>query len=277
MRLFGGEPCTLDHFITMVLRLNSIFYSALACVLLAACSKTRDDMAPVISSVTTGGMQHGVELHALAGSINYFDITASDNQSLKVVRCRLYSNSGYHTHNMEEGATNPAFLAPNTGSWDVEKSVDLSGTSMQEVIKFAAPEDLSGRWEIEIGVMDDEGNIGYYSNGVILENDSMPAIFPTASNPLPRADGVIELSPGQQLEVLGNIVDGNFIQEVKVSISLEGTEIWSEILNPANTWLFDMSQLQIFAPTSPGNYELRIAARDFSNWNSEVFAKLEIK
>lgn len=244
---------------------------------LVSCQKSGDEEAPVISSVTTSGMQHGVELHGLANSINYFNISASDNKSLKMVRCRLYSKSEYHTHNILEGSANPAFMAPNTGTWEVEKSVELTGTTMDEVIKFSAPEDLSGRWEIEIGVMDEEGNIGYYSNGLIIENDSMPAIFPTAASPLPRADGVIEMLPNQQLFVEGNIVDGNYIQAVEVSISREGSIIWSDTVNPVSTWLFDISQLQIFAPATAGNYELRIAARDYSNWSSEVFAKLEIK
>jgi hypothetical protein len=261
----------------MVIRACSLLIPVLALAILSSCSKPKDEQVPVISSVTTGGMQHGVELHALAGAINYFDITASDDQSLKVVRCRLFSAADYHTHTMIEGSTNPAFQAPNTGSWEVEKSVDLSGTEMNEVIKFGAPKDLSGRWEIEVGVMDEEGNIGYYTNGVIIQNDSMPAIFPTASYPLPRADGVIELSPNQPLIVDGNILDINFIQQVDVSFSREGSVVWNQSLNPINTWLFEMSELTIIGPETPGIYRLRIAARDFANWTSEVFATIEIK
>lgn len=255
-----------------VLRIFGLFIA----VSILSCSKDKDEMAPIVTRVTTGGMQHGVELHALAGAINYFDIEANDNESLKLVRCRIYSSGNFHTHTMIEGATNPAFQAPNTGTWEVEKSVDIAGTTMNEVIKFSAPEDLSGRWEIEIGVMDQAGNIGYYTNGVVVENDSMPAIFPTASIPEPRADGVIVMNQGEQLQVFGNIVDGNYIQEVKLTISREGNPISQQIINPVNTWLFDLSQLVIFAPAEAGKYQLRIEARDFLNWHSEVFANLEI-
>jgi ABC-type molybdate transport system ATPase subunit len=124
-----------------------------------SCQKEKDDQAPVILSVTTGEMQHGVALHALANNINRFEIRAIDNAQLKSVRCRLFATDAFHTHTMEEGATNNAFRAPNVGFWQPEKSIDVEGNELNEIMKFNAPADASGQWEIEIAVMDMEGNI----------------------------------------------------------------------------------------------------------------------
>jgi hypothetical protein len=111
----------------------------------------------------------------------------------------------------------------------------------------------------------------------MLENDSMPAILPTATTPSPRADGVIQLEAMQTLLIEGNIVDGDYLDHIDVSITREGIPVWNQTWTPSNTWLFDLTQLTLPTLENAGLYQLKIVATDKLNWSSEVYATLEIK
>jgi len=249
----------------------------LALTLFLSCKKSETSISPIILEVRTEGMQHGNGLHAIAGDISRIRVTATDDLAVIQLKCSLSTPAELHSHSIHGGGLVPAFRAPNIGIWEAEKSLDASGTETTQTFKFNVPDTLSGAWDIIITALDDQGNLTHYKESIIIQNDSIPAIIPSATTPTANADGIVALSIGETMMIEGNILDGDYLQSITASLYLNDAIAWQQTWSPVNTWMFDLSQIIIPPFYTTGNYTLRLGARDRTGRTNWMVSSIEVK
>ncbi len=254
-----------------------VFSGFLLLVMLISCKPETVSYPPVILSVITTGLEHGDGAHAIAGQSSHIQITTQDDIQLKEIR-GTYANAGeFHSHVVHGGGLIPAFRAPNIGEWTDVKSKEIDGTNNQSTLKFFVPQTLSGAWIFTTAVIDNEGNVAYHEQDVIIENDSIPAIIPVATFPAANAEGIIELLSGETFSINGNILDENYLSSISVDIYKNEELYWQETLNPENQWIFNMSQLPLPSFNEAGQYELTLMVTDRKGWKNWVNTTISVR
>jgi hypothetical protein len=247
---------------------------------LFSCNKSANEIPPVIVEVKSEamqGMQHGDGLNAMAGAIARIEVTVSDDMALKSMKCAFSTPSENHSHSVHEDGQIPAFRASNIGRWESDKFIALDGVNATETLKFDLPDTISGAWDILISVMDANGNLASYESSIIIQNDSIPAIIPSAITPPANADGIVKLHVGESMIAEGNILDGDYLQQISAKLYLDDTVVWQQVWTPENVWMFDLTQINIPNFNYPGNYKLRIDAVDRKGWSNWVVCLVEVQ
>ena len=251
-----------------------------ALALLFSCTKTANEIPPIIVEVKSAamqGMQHGGGLHALAGAIARIEVTVTDDVALKSLKCALSSPSESHSHSIHEDGLIPAFRASNIGQWESTKFMSIDGVTSTETLKFEVPDTISGAWDILISAMDASGNLASYQSSLIIQNDSIPAMIPTAITPPANSDGIVKLQVGESMLAEGNILDGDYLQEISAILYLDDTVVWQQVWTPENVWIFDLTQINIPNFNYAGRYNLRIEAVDRKGWSNYVVCLIEVQ
>jgi hypothetical protein len=242
-------------------------------LLFSACEKHRDSLPPQITGLSTEQAEHGDGLFALAGTTAYIKVTAVDDHGLDEMQCRLNALEGLHAHSMN---VLQAFRSPNIGTWSSSRALGLEGVEITETVKFSVPATISGVWDLEVAVLDSDGNITYRHAPLFIGNDSIPAILPSATTPAANADGIIELVAGGTLVLEGNILDADYLQTVTARLYAGDQLAWSQEWTPDNVWMFDLSQIVLPPFTASGNYLLILEATDRHLWSNSAQAMLRV-
>lgn len=227
--------------------------------------KDKISTGPSITNIYTPS-EHGVGLYAQAAKTNRFYITVSDDEELKNIEVKLKTPTGFHSHVVHGGELISAFKAPNIGEWDPTKSMSLSGKDSVVIFKFNAPQNISGAWDLNVAVLDSDGNINYKEESVIIQNDSLPAILPVASMPAANSYGIVALKTGETFTFEGNIADVNYLQSVSATLYLGDNIVWNQDWTFDHEWIFELSDIVLPTFTQPGNYTLIISATDKNDW-----------
>lgn len=243
---------------------------------LMSCNKTDISKGPIIIEVKTLN-EHGSGLHGMAGTTNRFYVTVSDDSELKELQMSLTTPEEFHSHILHDGEDIPAFKAPNIGSWEAQKLFQLSGTDTTAIFKFTAPDSIRGAWNLIVKVLDDDGNLAEQTETVVITNDSIPAIMPSATVPEVNQLGIVELNVGESFSIQGNILDANYLQKIIVSLYAQNEKIWEQIWSPENSWLFELSQIDLPEFSSVGNFKVVISATDRQGWHNWLQADLEVR
>ncbi len=245
----------------------SLLYLWIICaaIILGSCKKDKISLAPTISSIYTPS-EHGVGYYALAAKTNRIYVAVSDDVELKNIEVRLKTPAGFHSHVVHGGELISAFKAPNIGVWDATKSMSLSGTDSVVIFKFNAPADISGSWDLNVALLDSDGNITYREESVVVQNDSLPAILPVASIPAANSSGIVALKTGETFTFEGNIADVNYLQTVGATLYLGDNIAWHQEWTFDHEWIFELSDIVLPTFTQAGQYTLIINATDKNDW-----------
>lgn len=230
---------------------------------------------PTIVEIFTPS-EHGVGYQALAGAVNRFYITAADDKVLKGVKIALSRSEDFQFHDIHAGSSRPAFKSPNIGVWNSEQMVAVESDDTTVIFKLSAPNYISGEWNLDVSVLDDEGNISFRHELVSIINDSIPAIMPVSTSHVANDDGVIALNVHDVFLVEGNILDADYLQSVEAIIYHNGEVTWQDEWIPENTWMFDMTQIIIPPFNESGKYELQIRATDLNGWSNWILADFSV-
>lgn len=229
-----------------------------AVLLLASCEKM-DEEKPVIHYVhNTGVTDH--DLHADAGSAMSVDIKVSDNKSLKQLKIEIYKASAAHLH-----STDPvAFKLPQLGQWDTIFVKNIADSEYTGTFVFNVPDTISGAWIMEVTVLDDEGNINTVDAGIMVNNPLIPLIVVQSTNPVVSANGNIQISQNNSLELTGFVVDMDTLDYVKLSVIRSSDTTWTEQWQPIDNWTFNLDQVVIPPFVLTGTYRCVIEAGDIT-------------
>ncbi len=255
-----------------------IFASSLLLMglLVSSCSKNKISACPQILEIKTPS-EHGNGLHAIANTTNRFYIKVSDDIALTQVQLKLSKKDEFHSHVIHGGGLIPAFKAPNTGTWDVTKTTGINGMDTTVIFKLNAPNTVSGAWDIDVMVIDLDGNLSTKKETVVIQNDSIPAIIPVSTWPVANAQGIVEINAGENFTMEGNILDQNYIETVSAIVYKDEIKLWENIWSPTDVWMFDMAQIELPTFNQIGNYKLIINATDRNAWHNWVQADIVVK
>ncbi len=240
-----------------------------------SCSKVELSSPPVIANVYTPN-EHGVGYQAQAGIVNRFYVTLSDDESLKESKVSMSRTEDFHFHSIHGGELHPAFKSPNIGEWNPESVLPLQGIDTTVIFKFSAPANISGVWNLNISVLDADGNLSNRQETLVIQNDSIPAIVPVATSHSSNDKGFIEMSTGELFTIQGNILDANFLQKIDAVLFLNDEVHWQQTWMPENIWMFEMAQIQVPQFLIAGNYVLRISATDRNGWQNWMQADFTV-
>jgi hypothetical protein len=245
------------------------------CVLFYSCKKNTISLPPEIETIYTPS-EHDFGIYADAGKTNRFYITVKDDQALESIQTELSTKDGFHSHVEHGGNMIGAFKAPNIGTWNAEKSMQLSGTDSVVIFKFNAPNDIAGSWNLNIALRDEDGNMTYASETVMIQNDSLPSIIPVASVPVAQSYGIVELTSGNTFTFEGNVADMNYLHQVTATLYHEGSIEWYQEWNFDHQWIFELSEILLPPFDHAGDYTLVITATDKNNWHNWVQSDIHV-
>lgn len=261
-----------------LLRLNPAISSSglIYCMLFFMSCKNPDENAPLIHHVYLNSIPDAY-LHGIAGMINIAEVKVSDDKQLSQLRIKLITTNGIHQHELESGEAAHAFLEYNQGVWDTLSIVNIGGNGFTESFNLNIPDTISGGWNMEIAVLDNNGNLKTETRQVHIQNDHLPAISVGDIVPIPQQDGLILMSVGDSILLSGFVIDPDSLEFVSAEILKGSVSIWSQNYINIHNWTFNLQQIMSPALTTTGSYVFNITARDINGWQQTVRALVKVE
>ncbi len=263
-----NNPCSLNRTFSS----SCVIY----CMLFFMSCKNPDENVPLINHVYLNSIPDAY-LHGIAGMINIAEVKVSDDKQLSQLRIKLITTSGIHQHELVAGEPAHAFVEYNQGVWDTVSIVNIGGNEITENFNLNIPDTINGGWNMEIAVLDNNGNLKTETRQVHIQNDHLPAIAVGDIVPIPQQDGLILLSVGDSILLSGFVIDPDSLEFVSAEILKGSVTTWSQNYTNINNWTFNLQQIVAPALTTTGSYIFNITAKDINGWQQTVRALVKVE
>jgi hypothetical protein len=246
---------------------------AFAVLIFSSC-KNQDENKPLLEYVRVNNVDNTF-LYAEAGESITIQVKTSDDVGLKQIKLKVITQTGLHNHT-EEGTETHAFSAYNQGEWDTLVIYNIGGKENLSEFNFNVPNTVSGEWKLEIGVLDEEGNLNSENRSLHIQNNFIPIIAIGQITPAPNSDGVIPGNVGGNVVIDGSVLDDELLTYVSASIYKGTDTLWTSTNNNVNTQLFSLNGFipTVFANT--GKYTYSIVARDNGGRENKAVATIVV-
>lgn len=245
---------------------------AVACIAISmfSCKKSEDNEAPVIQFVRVNGVVAD-EHHLDAGTIMNVEVRMTDNIELNQVKVNIHPADDGHSHSTGGGGA----TEPNTGIWTGTRILNLSGTEATRSVQFPIPDDVAGYWHLEVMLIDRAGNQAQiYVTTLHVENDNLPQIVVTTNPPIVNDE--VELEPGDNLEVSGEVTDSDGLALVQIEVEDEANNvIFEQEFTPSGETAFQFGPLSIPFPDD-GHFHLHVKAQDINGLVRETEVHIHV-
>jgi len=256
------------------------FLFGLLLVLLLLGCKNPDDVQPVINSVLVNGLDESHFL-AIAGEESNFRVEVSDDKGIKQLMIKLSAlSSNTHTHFLSINDSVPFLQQVGFGAFDTTLIRNIGGTNHAEDFNIILPDSINGGWNMEIGVLDNNGNYTSQDFTLHVHNSQIPFITLTSITPTPAIDGVVELANPFELDqfrMTGFVVDHTGLDYLKMKLYKSSTAFWeNEWTFNDGTWSFPTDNIIIDDTLTAGIYTLDTKVADIDGWTSQYKGYIKI-
>ena len=254
---------------------GKLFFVCCTSWILAACSKP-DEQSPVFQSVLLNGAVMEFH-HAIAGQQNTLTVHTADDLALKQLKMEVSTVTGIHAHETTAGELPHPFMIYNQGIWDTLSIGKLSGKESTTEFSLMIPDSVSGGWDLELTILDDEGNLTSADYTLLIQNDNIPAISVGDVIPAPIDDGQFAISVGDDLTFSGYVFDPDSLEMVRVEMYNSQELVFEQEWTTIQNWSFDLSQVLLPAFSAAGNYVLHIYVSDLQGWTNHASATVIVE
>lgn len=238
-------------------------------VVFASC-KNPDELLPTIKSIKING-ENDSHMIVIAGEQMVIDVEVEDNKNLKQIMLQLKAISGLHSHQISESEPTPFLRSLSFGSLDTTFIRTINGSQWTENFSLILPDSISGGCNMNIGVLDDNGN--YYTKNYTLHvhNNEVPVVILNSVMPMPDLNGVVQLVNANQLpqfQMSGHLVDHTGLDLLTVRL-YNSTASWQQAWEfQDGEWSFELENIVINDTLPMGTYTLELKTNDITNWTS---------
>jgi uncharacterized membrane protein len=240
-------------------------YALIFTILIAvSCGKVNvDNTDPQIELLTFNGQSAINELNT--GDAFNIQMRITDNDELYEVLVKIEN-------------TTDASLPVSKKIIIFERFTELNSKVFERVLEVPTDSNnVSGDYEIQVQVVDRNGNANSSFSSFRLFNPGQQAVVNIDSYTPAPVDNVIQIAKGDSILIVGNITDNTGIFQIKLSLTGQGTihQQTIDLTEPDFVWWnFEWLPNTIIIPASAsaGNYELRMHITDMDG-NATFFSQ----